>query len=110
MASGSIAFLLMVLIGGSGGVGLIGIVPALVVLVASLGFILPNSTALALTDHPHTAGSASALIGLLQYAVGATAAPLVGIAGEDTAVPMAIVVATAATSALVVFLTFTRRG
>jgi DHA1 family bicyclomycin/chloramphenicol resistance-like MFS transporter len=99
----------MVVIGGSGGVGLVGIVPALVVLVSSLGFILPNSTALALADHPRTAGSASALIGLLQYAVGATAAPLVGIAGEDMAVPMAIVVATAATSALVVFLTFTRR-
>ncbi len=108
MASGSIAFLLMVLIGGSGGVGLIGIVPALVVLVGSLGFILPNSTALALTDHPHTAGSASALIGLLQYAIGATAAPLVGIAGEDTAVPMAIVVATAATTALLTFLLLTR--
>ncbi len=108
MASGGIAFLLMVVIGGSGGVGLAGIVPALVVLVASLGFILPNSTALALADHPHTAGSASALIGLLQYAIGATAAPLVGIAGEDTAVPMAIVVATAATSALLIFLLLTR--
>jgi DHA1 family bicyclomycin/chloramphenicol resistance-like MFS transporter len=105
MAGGGIAFLLMVVIGG---VGLIGIVPALVVLVASLGFILPNSTALALADHPRTAGSASALIGLLQYAVGATAAPLVGIAGEDTAVPMAIVVATAATSALLIFLLLAR--
>lgn len=110
MATGGIAFLLIVVIGGSGGVGLIGIVPALVILVSSLGFILPNSTALALTDHPRTAGSASALIGLLQYAVGATAAPLVGIAGEDTAVPMAIVIATSATSALVVFLTLTRRS
>lgn len=110
MACGGIAFLLMVVVGGSGGVGLIGIVPALVVLVSSLGFILPNSTALALADHPRTAGSASALIGLLQYAVGATAAPLVGIAGEDTAVPMAIVVATAAMAALVVFLTLTRRS
>lgn len=108
MVSGGIAFLLIVVIGGSGGVGLVGVVPALVVLVASLGFILPNSTALALADHPHTAGSASALIGLLQYAIGATAAPLVGIAGEETAVPMAIVVATAVTAALVVFLVFTR--
>jgi DHA1 family bicyclomycin/chloramphenicol resistance-like MFS transporter len=108
MASGGGAFLLMVAIGGSGGVGLAGIIPTLVVLVASLGFILPNSTALALADHPRTAGSASALIGLLQYAVGATAAPQVGIAGEETALPMAIVVATAATSALLVFLLFTR--
>ena len=41
----------------------------------------PNATALALADHPRVAGSASALLGVLQFIVGAAAAPLVGVAG-----------------------------
>jgi DHA1 family bicyclomycin/chloramphenicol resistance-like MFS transporter len=75
------------------GTGLAGIVPALFVLVASFGVILPNATALALAAHARVAGSASGLIGIFQYAVGAAAAPLVGIAGEHSAYPMAIVIA-----------------
>jgi DHA1 family bicyclomycin/chloramphenicol resistance-like MFS transporter len=39
----------------------------------------------------HSAGAASALLGTSSFLVGAVAAPLVGIAGEDTAVPMALV-------------------
>ena len=61
---------------------------------ASIGLILPNATALALADHGHRAGSALALLGALQYVVGAVVAPLVGIAGTGTALPMAIVIAT----------------
>ena len=39
------------------------------------------------------AGSASGLIGIFQFTVGALAAPLVGVAGSDSAYPMAIVIA-----------------
>jgi MFS transporter, DHA1 family, multidrug resistance protein len=39
------------------------------------------------------AGTASALLGLIQFMVGALAAPLVGVAGPDTAVPMAVIMA-----------------
>jgi MFS transporter, DHA1 family, multidrug resistance protein len=56
--------------------------------------VLPNAAALALADHPRTAGSASALLGLTQFATGALAAPLAGVAGSHTALPMAIVMAT----------------
>jgi DHA1 family bicyclomycin/chloramphenicol resistance-like MFS transporter len=59
-------------------------------LVASMGLVFPNSIALALAGHPEVAGSASALIGVLQFVVGAIAAPLAGIAGTGTAVPMGI--------------------
>jgi DHA1 family bicyclomycin/chloramphenicol resistance-like MFS transporter len=58
------------------------------VLVASMGLVFPNSIALALAGHPEVAGSASALIGVLQFVVGAVAAPLAGIAGSGTALPM----------------------
>lgn len=82
------------------GIGLAGIVPCLFVLVASFGVIVPNATALSLADHGSVAGSASGLIGIFQFAVGAAAAPLVGIAGTHSAYPMAIVIATLAGSSL----------
>ncbi len=83
---------------------IIFVLPPLFVVVSSLGFVLPNATALALSDHPRTAGSASALIGVLQFAIGATAAPLVGVAGPRTILPMSIVIASLGISALAAFL------
>ena len=53
------------------------------VIVSSLSFVLPNSTALALADHAEVAGTASALLGVLQFLVGALVAPLVGAGGHD---------------------------
>jgi len=46
------------------------------------------------------AGSASGLLGVLQFIVGAAAAPLVGVAGTATAVPMATVIAVLAVGAV----------
>jgi len=74
-------------------VGLAGVVPCLFVVVACIGLVLPNATALAMADFPQDAGSAAGLLGVLQYAIGAAAAPLVGLAGDDTAVPMGLVIA-----------------
>jgi DHA1 family bicyclomycin/chloramphenicol resistance-like MFS transporter len=74
--------------------GLAGLLPSLFVMVSSVGMVLPNAAALALADHPRTAGSASALLGLTQFATGALAAPLAGVGGSHTALPMAIVMAT----------------
>ena len=76
-----------------GGIGLAGILPCLFVVVASLGFVMPNATALALTAYPHVAGSASALLGLLQFLIGAAVAPLAGASGSASAVPMAVMIA-----------------
>lgn len=94
----------------TGAVGLVlvsvlhaGLVPVLLCLfavVASIGLILPNAAAIGMAGRPRTAGSASALLGLSQYAFGAVAAPLVGIAGPARGVPMAVVIATAALGSL----------
>ncbi len=89
-------------------VGLIGVLPALFVVVSSQGIVLPNATTLALSGHPSTAGSASALLGVLQYVIGAAAAPLVGIGGTATAVPMAVVIAVLGSAALATYLLLTR--
>jgi MFS transporter, DHA1 family, multidrug resistance protein len=82
-----------VLVSVVAGLGLGGLLPSLFVMVSSIGLVLPNAAALALADHPRTAGSASALLGLAQFAIGAMAAPLGGVAGSHTALPMGIVMA-----------------
>ncbi|MFI6148893.1 Bcr/CflA family efflux MFS transporter [Streptomyces sp. NPDC051109] len=83
--------LLLMSTGVFGEVGLVPIASALFVLMSAMGVVLPNTNALALMRTPHAAGSASALLGTSSFLVGAIASPLVGIAGEDTAVPMALV-------------------
>ena len=98
-AAGGVALLASVLAGA----GLAGVLPSLFVAVASIGVIVPNAAALALAGHPSTAGSASGLLGVAQFALGALAAPLVGLAGEDTAVPMALVIAVLGLAALGTF-------
>jgi DHA1 family bicyclomycin/chloramphenicol resistance-like MFS transporter len=79
-------------------------------MLASLGFIGPNATALALQEHGAQAGTASALIGLGQFVTGAVAAPLTGLVGGGGALPLAVVVAGfAVTSAAASGLTRRRR-
>jgi DHA1 family bicyclomycin/chloramphenicol resistance-like MFS transporter len=92
------------------GLGLPGVLPALFLVVSAIGLTMPNSIALALSGRPaNIAGSASALFGLLQYVIGAAAAPLVGLAGSRSAAPMAIVIAGSAAAAIVVLAAMTRR-
>ena len=106
VASGGTALLVVVLAGG----GLAGIIPCLFACVAPVGVIVPNTTALALTDYEHVAGSASAILGVMSFAVGGLAAPLVGVAGRGTAVPMALVIASFGIAALVTLAVASSRG
>ncbi|MGI5143780.1 MULTISPECIES: multidrug effflux MFS transporter [unclassified Streptomyces] len=73
------------------GLGLDGVLASLFLLVSSIGLIGPNGTARAMDGHTGRRGSASALVGLLQYGTGGLAAPLVGLGGSGTALPMAVV-------------------
>ena len=87
------------------GVGLEGVLPALFLVVGSVGVIMPNSAALAMSGWPPAvAGRASALLGLVQFVIGGAVSPLVGVAGPDTAVPMAIAIAVLAGAAMLAFL------
>jgi DHA1 family bicyclomycin/chloramphenicol resistance-like MFS transporter len=83
--------LLLMSTGALGEVGLPPIAAALFVLMSAMGITLPNAQTLALLRTRHAAGSASALLGTSSFLVGAVASPLVGVAGEHTAVPMAVV-------------------
>ncbi|MEU4032900.1 multidrug effflux MFS transporter [Streptomyces collinus] len=83
--------LLLMACGAFGEVGLAPVAAALFVLMSAMGITLPNAQSLALLRTRQAAGSASALLGTSSFLVGAIASPLVGVAGEHTAVPMAIV-------------------
>jgi MFS transporter, DHA1 family, multidrug resistance protein len=65
------------------GGGLVGFVVPLFVLLGSIGFVLPNAPALALSRHGEAAGTAAALLGATQFGLGALIAPLVGVLGND---------------------------
>ena len=79
------------------------LIAALSVMVSAVGLIFPTANALALADYPDLAGTASSLQGLSQFVFGAVAAPLVGIAGEYTALPLGIVTTTVSLCAIASF-------
>lgn len=60
--------------------------------IASLGIIIPNASASAMAGQGRHAGSASALMGSLQFSVAAGAAALVGGLHDGSAMPMAMVI------------------
>jgi DHA1 family bicyclomycin/chloramphenicol resistance-like MFS transporter len=61
--------------------------------IASLGFLNPNAIAIAMSASGHHAGSASALMGMMQFTAGALAGGLVGMFHNGTAYPMAMTIA-----------------
>ncbi|MGH9239487.1 MAG: Bcr/CflA family multidrug efflux MFS transporter [Vicinamibacterales bacterium] len=83
--------------------GFPGILVPLFFYIATHGFIMPNTTALAMAPHGAVAGSASALLGTVQFVLGASAGALLGALGNGTAVPLAAVVAGCAALAFVTY-------
>ncbi|MGW0942412.1 multidrug effflux MFS transporter [Streptomyces sp. NPDC002623] len=100
--------LLLMTTGVFGEVGLAPVAVALFVLMSAMGVTMPNAQTLALMRVRHSAGSASALLGTSSFLIGAIASPLVGIAGEHTAVPMAVVQLTAVLVAMACFVVMCR--
>jgi MFS transporter, DHA1 family, multidrug resistance protein len=88
--------------------GLPAILVGYFLVVASLGLVLPNSTALALGEHAAHAGAASAILGAVAYLAGAAIAPLVGLGDTSSALPSMIVIAATAVAGLLVLLTLGR--
>jgi DHA1 family bicyclomycin/chloramphenicol resistance-like MFS transporter len=105
VSAGGAALLLVAVLTGA---GLPLVLPALFAVVASVGLVSPNATSLALAEHGAIAGSASAVLGVLQFVVGGAVAPLVGIAGTGTPVPMAVVIVALALAAVALLHTLAR--
>ncbi|KIQ10976.1 multidrug effflux MFS transporter [Rhodococcus sp. MEB064] len=79
--------------------GIVGFMVPVLFVLASAGFVMPNSPALALSRHGEAAGTAAALLGAAQFGIGALIAPLVGVLGNDGPA-MAIAMTGGATIAL----------
>lgn len=77
-----------------------GFVALLFLFVGSLGFLFPNVVATAMARAQTRAGAASALIGVLQFLMGALAAAVVGQLGAGSAVPMVLVMTVASLAGL----------
>ena len=82
--------------------GLEGIIICIFIFLSCQGFSFPNSSALSMAPFTREAGSASALLGALQMALGAFASAAVGFFNNGTAVPLAAVIWTCAVLALMV--------
>ncbi|RKP53243.1 Bcr/CflA family efflux MFS transporter [Cohnella endophytica] len=101
----TLAILIAVLSKGS----LSSIIVSLFLFALSIGIIGPVSVTLAMESHGQIAGSASAVLGTFQYALGAITSPLVGIAGEHSAIPFGIVMFATSILAIGSYLVFIRK-
>jgi MFS transporter, DHA1 family, multidrug resistance protein len=99
--TGAAAGAALVALAGTGTGGLPAVVGALWVVLFGCGLALPNAPALALSRHGDAAGTAAALLGAIQFGVGALVSPVVGLLGND-AVAMGSVVVTALVLAIAV--------
>jgi len=102
--NGSVLLLLGIVLG----LPLPFIVTALFLVVSSVGMVSATAFSLAMESQGTVAGSASAFLGLLPFIGGAIVSPLVGIAGDQTALPMAIVIIVCSFSALFIYVTLGR--
>ncbi|MEH0826503.1 MULTISPECIES: multidrug effflux MFS transporter [unclassified Micromonospora] len=107
LSVGTVAGLALLAFAATGLGGLPSLLVSLWVVLAAAGLAIPNAPALALSRHGEAAGTASALLGAVQFGVGALAAPLVGVLGTG-AVAMALVVAGGMVAAMVVLLVVVR--
>ncbi len=81
----------LLLLAFSAGMGMAVILPVLFLTIVPLSVLGAASFSLALSRQGKNAGSASALIGFFSMILGGCMMPLVGIAGENTAIPMCVI-------------------
>ncbi|ANN35544.1 Bcr/CflA family drug resistance efflux transporter [[Bacillus thuringiensis] serovar konkukian] len=103
---GGISLLLTIVLG----IGLIGVLCSLFLIGSSVGVVTTPGFSLVMRNQKQAAGTASALLGLFQYILGALVAPLVGIGGSNTALPMGIVIALCETGAILCFIFMANRS
>lgn len=104
---GTVSGLVLLALAATGLGGIVGILVPMWAALFSVGLALPNAPALALARHGDAAGTAAALLGAVQFGVGAIVSPLVGILGNN-AVAMGTVVAGGLFLALVVLVVVVR--
>jgi DHA1 family bicyclomycin/chloramphenicol resistance-like MFS transporter len=100
------AILMVVLVHGP----FVALFIAIFLFAAAIGIIGPVSFTLAMESQGHIAGSAAAVLGTLQFALGAVTSPLVGIAGVNSAVPFGITIFMTTILAVISYVILVRRS
>ena len=85
----------------SGFGGFAGILIPLFFYIGCHGFVLPNTTALAMAPHGQVAGSASALLGTIQFVLASVIGALVSAFTNGTPVPLAAAIAACGVAAFI---------
>ena len=93
----------LLLLAFSAGMGMEIVLPVLFLTIVPLSVLGASSFSLALSRQGKNAGSASALIGSFSMILGGCMMPLVGIAGENTAIPMCVIMLSGYGAGYVVF-------
>ena len=107
-----------IVVAGVGAAGLLvaGLTPmplgvviiSLFALAVGVAITSPPATTLALVDYPQMAGTASSLLGMVRFGFGGIAAPLVGVAGAASILPLGLVTVVAVGLSAVAFLALAR--
>jgi DHA1 family bicyclomycin/chloramphenicol resistance-like MFS transporter len=84
--------------------GLYGTIACIFFYLCCQGFSFPNSSALSMAPFTKEAGSASALMGSIQMALGAGSSALVGLLSNGTAIPMTAVMAGCSSAAVIILI------
>ncbi|MFZ2166914.1 MAG: multidrug effflux MFS transporter [Propionibacteriaceae bacterium] len=82
----------LLLVGALRGMPLWMALVGFLVLMSAQGLVGPNAGALASHEVPEHPGTGSAVLGFLQWCMAGVIAPLAGLGGTQTAVPMAVIV------------------
>jgi MFS transporter, DHA1 family, multidrug resistance protein len=91
----------LVFLAGTFALPLAALIGSVVVMMLFVTMIGANATAGALSEFPNMAGTASAFLGMLQFAMGAAAGALVGFFHDGSAMPLVIVMMSSGLLALV---------
>lgn len=107
-----------ILVAGLGALGLLAssivatplwvVIVSLFALAAGVAISSPPATALALAEYPRMAGTASSLLGAVRFGFGGISAPLVGVAGSLSILPLGIVMVVAVALSGVAFVALAR--
>ncbi len=84
------------------------IVAGVVMVMGVVGFVMPNSPVIALSDHGMRAGAAAAVLGASNFTFGAIISPISGAFNAASAVPMATIMVTCSIASLTFFYTMAR--
>jgi DHA1 family bicyclomycin/chloramphenicol resistance-like MFS transporter len=85
------------------------VIVSLFALASGVAITSPPATTLALLEYPQIAGTASSLLGMVRFGFGGIAAPLVGVAGATSILPLGVVTVSAVVLAGAAHLVLGRR-